>query len=223
MALKINSVKKIQIDKDMKLVVIWVAIASFITIFSLISGYSLYKIMNYQNQVISSNSSTLSVLKSDQNSLLSLASSYQKFNNQPVNIIGGSISSNNQNNGNNSKIILDALPSSLDYPALLSSVQSLLSTEGVTINSITGTGGPSSVTSSNQNSSSPQPLTFSFSVSGGYQNIQNVITTLQNSIRPMQFQSIDISGNQSSLSLSATVQTYYQPGIGFNVSKEILP
>ena len=219
---KISSLKQNQIDKDLRVIVIWIGIATFIVLFCLISGYSIYKVFAYQNRVLSANNIAFSKLKNDQRAENNLVRSYQNFNNTGVNLIGGQTSSDIQNNGNNAKIILDALPSALDYPALLSSVQSLLSSESVTINSITGTGGQSSSGGTNLNSSSPQSLTFSFSVSGAYSNIQNVITTFEKSIRPMQFQSIDLSGNQSSMSLTATVQTYYQPAIGFNVSTENL-
>jgi Tfp pilus assembly protein PilO len=216
------SLKQIQINKDLKIIMLWAGSATFIVLFCLISIYSMSKVFNYQNQVLLDNNKALSILKNDQSAENNLVKSYQNFNNSPTNIIGGVSSSDTQNNGNNTKIILDALPSALDYPALLSSVQSLLGSEGVTINSITGAGNQSSSSTTNSNSSTPQSLTFSFSVSGPYSNIQNVISTFERSIRPMQFQSIDLSGNQSSMNLTATVQTYYQPMVGFNVSTENL-
>ncbi|MCL5113114.1 MAG: hypothetical protein M1554_01380 [Patescibacteria group bacterium] len=219
---KMPSLKQIQINKDLKIIMLWAGSATFIVLFCLISIYSMSKVFNYQNQVLLDNNKALSILKNDQSAENNLVKSYQNFNNSPTNIIGGVSSSDTQNNGNNTKIILDALPSALDYPALLSSVQSLLGSEGVTINSITGAGNQSSSSTTNSNSSTPQSLTFSFSVSGPYSNIQNVISTFERSIRPMQFQSIDLSGNQSSMNLTATVQTYYQPMVGFNVSTENL-
>ena len=219
---KMPSLKQIQINKDLKIIMLWAGSATFIVLFCLISIYSMSKVFNYQNQVLLDNNKALSILKNDQSAENNLVKSYQNFNNSPTNIIGGVSSSDTQNNGNNTKIILDALPSALDYPALLSSVQSLLGSEGVTINSITGAGNQSSSSTTNSNSSKPQSLTFSFSVSGPYSNIQNVISTFERSIRPMQFQSIDLSGNQSSMNLTATVQTYYQPMVGFNVSTENL-
>ncbi len=221
MAANNPSVKKIQIDKDSKTMIIWVAITIFIVIFSLVSANSLYSIFNHQNKVISANNNSLNILNKDKSSVGQLIGSYKNFVNTSTNIIGGSTSSNTQNNGDNAKIILDALPSSYDYPALLSSIQNLLSNQGVTIGSISGSPSQgSSGSNSTQTTSSPVAMTFSFTVTGPYQNIQNVINEFELSIRPMQFQTIDLSGNQNSMTLNATVQTYYQPAVGFNVTKE---
>lgn len=222
MAVNNPSVKKIQIDKDSKTMIIWASIAIFIVVFCLVSTKSLYSVFSLQNKVISANNNSINRLSRDKSSVSQLIGSYKNFVNTSTNIIGGSTSSDTQNNGDNAKIILDALPSSYDYPALLSSIQNILSSQGVVIGNISGSpsqqGGSSS--SSGQTTSSPIPMTFSFSVTGPYQNIQNVVNEFELSIRPMQFQTIDLSGNQNSMTLNASVQTYYQPSIGFNITKE---
>lgn len=217
------SIKRLEIDKDSKSMIIWVAIATFIVIFSLISSYSEYKNFSYQNRIINADNTAKSTLLSDIHASQVLMSSYKDFVNTPVNIIGGNTNSNSQNNGDNAKIILDALPSSYDYPALISSIQSLLLSQGATINSITGTDSPPPPnTTLSLNTSSPVTLPFGFTVSGNYQTIQNIINAFQHSIRPMQFLTVNISGDQSNLTLAVTAQTFYQPSVGFNISKESL-
>lgn len=215
------STKRLQIDKDSKTMIIWVAIAVFIVIFSIISGHSLYTELSYRNRVIAADSTAYNQLKNDVNTSGQLVGSYKDFVDTSTNIIGGSTNNNSQNNGDNAKIILDALPSTYDYPALIASLQSLLGSQGVTINSITGTDSPPGP-SSGLNSSAPIAMPFSFSVSGSFQSIQNVVSAFEHSIRPMQFQTVDISGSQSSLTLNVSAQTYFQPAIGFNIKKEIV-
>ena len=52
----------------------------------------------------------------------SLVVSYKSFEGKSTNVIGGNASGTGDNDGKNSKIILDALPSSSDFPALTSSI-----------------------------------------------------------------------------------------------------
>ena len=222
MAINNPSVKKLQIDKDSRTMIIWVAVTVFIVIFALISIHSLYGIFNHQNKIISVNNTSLNKLIQDRSSVQQLVNSYKSFINTSTNIIGGSTSTNTQNNGDNAKIILDALPSSYDYPALISSVQNLLSNQGVTIGSINGSSAEQGGSTSGQTTSSPIPMTFSFSISGPYQNIQNAVIAFQRSIRPFQFQTIDITGNQNNITLNANVQTYYQPAVNFTIGKETI-
>lgn len=221
--MKSPSIKKIEIDKDSRSMIIWVAIASFIVIFCSISSYSEYKNFSYQNKIINADNNAKTTLLTDIGSSNSLIGSYKNFVNTSTNIIGGNTNSNSQNNGDNAKIILDALPSSYDYPALISSLQNLLVTQGASISSITGSDTPpGSGNTSLLSSSSPVTMPFGFTVTGNYQTIQNVINAFEHSIRPMQFMTVDISGNQSSLTLTVTAQTFYQPAVGFNITKETI-
>ncbi len=209
----------IQIEKDMKTVIIAVGVACFALLFAILSINTLIGQMDIQNNVISSQKLAYNNLIVDKKSIKSLISSYSKFVNRPVNVIGGTTQNNNGNNGDNAKIILDALPSSYDYPALLSSVQNLLSSTGVTINSISGADTPPASGNATA-SSSPQAMSFSFSVTAPISGIQSVFSSLEHSIRPFQIQNIELSGDQSNLTLQISAQTFYQPPIIFNITKE---
>jgi hypothetical protein len=229
------SMKHLQIDKSNSRMVLVVALASFFTIFFLLSSKTLYHQMGYQNRVATAQQTALNQLTSDEAASKQLESSYTKFVNTTQNIIGGSVTGDAGNSGYNGKIVLDALPSTYDYPALTSSIEYLLSNAGVNIDNIGGTDEQADVASNGTLSASPDAPTpttgtavpgtavampFTFSVDGPYANIQNLLTIFQTSIRPFQFQSIDLTGSQNDLTLTATVQSFYQPAQKFNITTE---
>lgn len=218
------SLKKLQIDQATRNMVIAASLASFITIFSIIAGHSLLSLLSYQNKVINARQTSLNKLNTDLTAASQLSTSYINFNNQSPNLLGASINGNTGNNGNNAKIVLDALPSQYDFPALATSVQALLSNRGVSIAGITGTDDSSNNTGTqNTSAAGPIAIPFSFSVKGPYQNIQNVITATQSSIRPIQIQTLDLRGDQNDMTLSITAQTYYQPGVKFTLTTGTVP
>jgi hypothetical protein len=55
---------------------------------------------------------------------------------------------------------------------------------------------------------------------GPYQSIENVITDVQNSIRPIQIQSMQLSGDESDIQLTVTAQTFYQPEQNFSITQK---
>ena len=72
-------------------------------------------------------------------------------------------------------------------------------------------------------SNNPQPIAmpFNFSVSGtSYTSIQDLVKTLEYSIRPIQIESMSISGSQNSMTISVQAQTYYQPGKIMGITNE---
>jgi hypothetical protein len=231
------SMKHFQIDKANSTMVIIVAVASFLTIFSLLSCKTLYGQMQYQDRVATAQQVAVNQLQADVTASQQLVNSYSKFVNTSQNLIGGSTTGDSGNSGDNGKIALDALPSVYDYPALTSSVQYLLNSVGVNIDSISGTDEQATITPGSSSAAAAAPTTtaaasteatpgsavampFEFSVDGSYSDIQNLLNTFQSSIRPFQFETIQLSGNQSDLTLSATAQSFYQPEKDFAITTE---
>lgn len=221
--------KRLMIDDATRSMVISVAVASFITIFALFSGHTLTKVMAYQNRVISKQNVALNQLTADVSATQQLSTEYTKFNNASQgNLLGGPTTGSGQNAGNNAKLVLDALPSSYDFPALATSLDGLLSNRGVTVGSITGTdtgsttGASAAVAPATGNIGSAAPIPISFSITGTYQNIQNVVGIFEKSIRPFQFLTLSLSGSQNALTLNVSAQTFYQPSASFNVTKEVV-
>ena len=215
------SAKRVLIDKANARIVAYVSVAAFILVFSLVATKTLINQAGYQNRIISKKKAAVTQLKSDIAATSQLKTSYSAFLNTPQNVIGGDPKGQTQQDGDNAKIVLDALPSSYDFPGLTTSLESLLSAQKVKIVSIGGTD-DEVAQSNNQLSVSPKPvpIPFTISVQGDYGAVQGVVKVLENSIRPIQVQTLNLVGSQSNLTLTITAQTYYQPAKSLNIRKE---
>jgi hypothetical protein len=213
--------KRTLIDKSNSTIVGVMAVAAFVSIFCLIASKSLISQEQFQGRVIGKKKIALSTLKQDISATHSLVSSYEAFASTPTNVIGGNPTGSGPQDGDNAKIVLDALPSTYDFPALTTSLGVLISNEGLKIDGITGTD-DEIAQQSNQASGSPSPvpMPFTINVDGPYAQIQALILEFQNSIRPFQIQTIAFSGDQSDLTASITAQTYYQPEKALSITEE---
>lgn len=217
------SSKQALIDKANTAIVVIVSVAAFLAAFSIVATKTLVSQAAYQNRVISAKRDAVNQLKVDIAAAKNLKQSYEAFNSTTQNAIGGNPEGTGQQDGNNSKIVLDALPSAYDFPTLTTNLETLLAGQSVKINSISGTD-DEVAQSTNQSSVSPQPIPIPFqvSVSADYEGIKNVINTFERSIRPIQLTSLDLSGSQSSLTLIVDAQTYYQPAKSLKINTTVV-
>jgi Tfp pilus assembly protein PilO len=221
MAKSTSFTKRTMITQANKKILVMTSVAAFLVVFSLVAAKILVGQIAYQNKVISHEKLAQTQLETDLGARTSLVNSYQAFINTPQNVLGGNPSGTGSQDGSNSKIVLDALPSTYDFPALASTLEALIKSQNLQISSITGTD-EELTEQDNQSSASPVPVAmpFSFSVNGSYQDVQNLISIMQASIRPIQIQTIDISGSQSDMTATIAAQTYYQPQKVFTVTKQ---
>ena len=217
------STKKLLVDKTNSMIVVITAIAAFIVVFSLIATKTLITQAAYQNRVISAKKIAVNQLKTDIQASDNLVVSYKAFVGTPQNIISGASIGSGAQDGDNAKVVLDALPSKYDFPALATSIEKLLTNQSLQVQSITGTD-EEVAQSSNQSSTNPSPIAmpFQITVAGNYTAIQSLISSFGSSIRPFQIQTIQLSGNQSNMTLNLTVQTYYQPEKIFSITKKVV-
>ena len=120
------STKRALIDKANTAVVVAVSVATSLAVFSLVATKTLISQASYQNRVISAKRDAVNQLKSDLSAVQSLKKSYDAFNSTPQNAIGGDPNGSSRQDGTNSTIVLDALPSTYDFPALTTSLETLL-------------------------------------------------------------------------------------------------
>lgn len=215
--------KRMLVDKASQQVLITAGIAAFVVIFCLVASYSLFGQMMFQNRVASAKKNTLNQLKSNITAVSSLKESYDNFTSASPNVIGGVPGGTTQQDGDNGKIILDALPSKYDFPALATSLEKLMSSQGVQINSISGT--DDEVAQSAVSSSStpqPVPMPFEFTATGSYDSIKNLSSALEASIRPIQVQSMTVTSTNDGLTLTVKGQSYYQPEKIFAVGTQVI-
>ena len=217
------SVKRTLIAKSNTTIVAVTSGACFIVVFCAVASISLFSQLNYQNRVLSENRTALKQLKNDVQASKSLETSYSAFVGTPTNIIGGDPHGTGPQDGSNAKIVLDALPSKYDYPALATSLENILTSQAVQIQSITGTDDAANqqVAQSSSNPA-PQPMPFQVVVGGDYQSIQSVVGALERSVRPFQIQTMELAGDQSKMTLTIVAQTYWQPAKNLNISTKVV-
>jgi hypothetical protein len=221
MAKSTSFTKRTLITQVNKKIVVMTSVAAFLVVFSLVASKTLISQIAYQNKIISQEKQAQTQLQSDLNARNSLVNSYQAFINTPQNILGGNPSGTGSQDGNNSKIVLDGLPSTYDFPALATTLEALIKSQNLQISSITGTDEELSQ-QTNQTSPNPAPVAmpFQIQVSGSYQAIQNLVNIFQASIRPFQIQTMNMAGSEGDMTVTISAQTYYQPEKTFSVTKQ---
>jgi hypothetical protein len=219
----VPSAKRMMIDKANARIVAYVSVAAFILVFSLVATKTLVSQGAYQNRVIGVKRKAVDQLKADITATGQLKVAYDAFNSTPQNVLGGNPDGIGEQDGSNAKIVLDALPSSYDFPGLTTSLESLLGGQKVKITSIAGTD-DEVAQSTNQSSATPTPVAIPFTTvtEGSYKDAQNVISAYEHSIRPMQVQKLDMSGDDGNLTLTVTAQTFYQPAKSLNINKQVV-
>jgi Tfp pilus assembly protein PilO len=217
------STKKIQIDKANLTIVVVVAVACFLTIFSLVASKVLVGELAYQKKVIDQKNHTRKVLKDNLAARDQLVAQYQAFVSTSTNAIGGSVTGAGDRDGDNAKIVLDALPSKYDFPALATSLEKLMSQNALSITAITGSD-DEVAQSSSDSSSTPQPVEMPFQITfdGSTQQTSAFFDTLQKSIRPIKVQSVLITGSDTTVSTDISAVTYYQPQKSLNIRNEVV-
>ncbi len=215
--------KRVQISKANSLIVISVAVSSFLVVFSLVACRALLSQRAYQSRVIAKKEAARDQLKKNLDAATPLINAYKTFVGTTSNVLGGNPSGTSDKDGDNAKIILDALPSKYDFPALATSLEKLLDQNGIKIDGITGT--DLEITQgSQQTSPTPQPVEIPFEINfeGNYGNIQKLISIFEHSIRPFYIDSINYSGTDKDLTLDLKAKTYYQPEKDLTIRTEIV-
>lgn len=217
------SSKKLAIDKAYGTMMLAVGIGAFVVVFSLVASKSLYTQMRYQNKVSSQKEDTLKTIKNNVKTADQLTISYQEFANAATNVLGGNPQGDADRDGDNPRIILDALPSKYDFPALTTSIEKLLNDNGFGITKMEGSD-DEVAQSAQQSSESPTPIEMPFSVevAASSQQGKNVMELFERSIRPMQIQKITVSNENGEFKVTINGKTYFQPEKSLNVKSEVV-
>jgi hypothetical protein len=221
---KLNfSAKHVAINKANTQIVAVVGLASFIVVFCLVASKAVFSQYEYQSRVIKAATAADDQLKANISTYSNLVQSYDKFDTKnPItlaNTVPGSTNDNVQ-------IILDALPAAYDFPGLTSTVENVLVQTGQQVSAFSGTDEQGTTSNS---SATPQPIAmpFGFSVANGnYGSVQQLIQVLQQSIRPMPMDTLNITAQQATgsqpagLTMTVTAHSYYQPAKTLSITKE---
>ncbi len=216
------SAKKLQIDKANATMVIFLAVAAFVAVFSLVASRALLSQRSYQSRVITEKKKALTQLKANNEAVIELSKTYKIFVTSPENIIGGSSTGTGDRDGDNAKITLDALPSKYDFPALATSMEKILTDQNYTIDSITGTDDEIKQQTANSGEIKPVEMPFEISVRGGIDTTQGTIDLLRRSIRPMKIATITITATEQEINTSIKAVSYYQPQKTIRITTQVI-
>ena len=205
--------------------IIMMAVASFLTIFSLVLAKAYIAQGRYQLRVINEREKAAKQLKENVQSAGELHQKYKDFDSALENIIGGSSAANakGERDGPNSRLVLDALPSKYDFPALATSLEKILVDGGYRIESIVGVD-DEIVQSKQASATTPEPLEMPFVISAAasYASVQKLVGDFERSIRPFQLTSLELNGNDANMEISVEAKTYYQPEKNLDIKKKVV-
>jgi hypothetical protein len=217
--------KRALISKANSTMVLATGIAAFVFIFSAVASKALFSQAAYQNKVISQKRKALSTLKSDIGAVDTLKASYKSFVETPRNVLGGNPTGTGDQDGDNAKIVLDALPSKYDFPALTASLEKLITSQGLEIQAINGTDQEADQ-ATKQSSPTPAPIEVPFQVrvSGSSESVKNLLDVFERSIRPVQVQKVEIDSAAQGGNVVAIIdaQTFYQPEKSLKIKTEVV-
>lgn len=212
------SVKHGQVNNAESTILATVAIGVVITIFSLFGIKSQLSKISYNQRVLSAKHKAVVQLKTNLAAAKTLASTYQTFAAQDPNILRGKVNGNGSLDGNNAQIVLDALPSQYDAPALASTIEKVLNGQSVSIQSISVKDDPTSNPDQAVATPAARPIAFNFVSQSTYQINQKILKDFERSIRPFDVQTLTLSGTDSSLTMNVNLNTYFQPPKALNLS-----
>ena len=219
-----KSIKHEIIDKTNTKVIIAVAVATFIVVFCAFAARSLISQSLYHDRVIKQKKMALTQLEENSDAVVELKKSYDAFEANSVNILGGSSKDSGPLDGRSAKIVLDSLPDTYDYPALSSSFEKILRDGGYDIGSIGGAEDPS-LSLSGQTATKdviPIEIPYSFSVTTNTEGIKRLLNTLEVSIRPMYVDSLQVQSSDDTIQASIMLRTFFTQPKAFQLgSKEV--
>lgn len=208
------STKNIKYDKKGSNIYILMTISVLVTIFCLVSTKALLDQASYQRRVINARNATVKQLKNNLRDASALAESYAVFNSGTTNVIGGkNITDLNAKppDGDNGRIVLNALPSNYDFPALISSMAKILADNGIGSPSIGGNDQSAEIGINPQAPNTPIATPLSLGGKANYAAVQQLIKDLERSTRPFDIKSLQLSGANSDMTISMELNTYFQP------------
>lgn len=217
-----TSAKRIQINKANTTMVAVVATSAFIVAFSFVASRALWIRRSYQNRVIAAKEQAADQLAANIAAADELKTAYQAFVSTPENVIGGSSSGTGERDGDNAKIILDALPSKYDFPALATSMENILKNKNYKIENISGSDDEIAQAAAEGADSVPVEMPFEISATGDFKSIEDLMSILQRSIRPIRVQTVELTGNNSELTATVNAVTYYQPEKTLNIKTKVV-
>jgi hypothetical protein len=207
--------KRTQISKANRTMFIWIAAASAIVSFALVTSVFLGQKLVFNEKVLAEKGKTISTLNADNKAVPDLEANVRVLDTNTA-LAAAKANASDQT----IQVILDALPSDANSLALGASlqnkllagipglsIQTLQVDPVVGIESLTDTSGvPTGVAATGNNE-----ITFSFSVTGDQTALKTALTNLENSIRTINITNLQIQNQGANQVMTVQGNAYYQP------------
>jgi Tfp pilus assembly protein PilO len=208
-----NKSKKVQVDKDKAKIFAIVSVAAVVSAAAFVIGKGLWDQAAYIGKVADKKEAAVEQLEENKESFKTLSAAYDSFKKESPNLLGDDPAGSSPRSGDNVTLVLDALPSKYDFPAVTSSIEKLLT--GYTINSIVGK-------DDNVAHHTAIEIPFSVDVVTNYSSFRQLIYSFNKSIRPIQLVKIELSGTDGTLQAQLDAKTYFQPERGLVITESLV-
>lgn len=217
------STKRLEIDKTNARLILIVGICAFVAVFCMVAIKSLLEQRAYQSKVSAQKEVALKQLNDNIQAISQLEASYKEFAAAPENLLGGDPNGQGERDGDNPRLVLDALPGSYDFPALTTSIENLLKQGNFKLSGINGTDDELTQANATQSGSpAPVEIPFSAEVKTPPASAKTMVELFERSVRPFQIKKIVITGEENNILVTLDGVTYFQPSKGLNVVKEVV-
>ena len=222
-----KSEKHAIVDKANATILIAVSAAVFVVVFSGFAVKALISQGGYHQRVITEKREALDTLKANREAVDELAKVYTAFEGESTNVLGGNPDGEGPLDGDNAKIVLDALPSEYDYPGLSSSIEKLLLDGGYQITAIGGSEDPAQQSETPGEATvvtnpTPQEIPYPFTIVSTTENNLRLLQLLESSIRPFYVDTLTLQGQGGNLSANIGLKTFYLPATGLDISSKVV-
>lgn len=211
--------KRQQIHKSGRMMFAWVAGASVVVGFAVVSAWFLIQRIVFETKVTSEKQSTVQTLKDNNEAVGKLRDEVRVLN------TNAALRSARLNDDEEPlRVVLDALPADNNPLALGASVQLLVSrTAGAKLESFQ-VGDGTNVEVSNQattRTDGVQQIPFTMAVSGGNADtLKNVLKNFEKSIRVIDIDAMTIEQGENKATMTITGHGYYLPGKTITLTKK---
>lgn len=142
------------------------------------------------------------------------------------------------------RLIMSALPSTDDFPQIISLVEAAAKDSNVSVKTMTALGSDTAATAAGTPSATtgsvapaaggvvadaastddgkPKTFLYTAEIEGSYANLARLFRNLELSARPMKVQAFELKGNDSTLTGTLTIGTYYQGKANLKDTEEVV-
>lgn len=200
--------KRTQIAHANRTMFIWVAAVSVLFGFAVVASMFLVQMITFNEKVIKEKNNTIAILKANNQNIVTLKEQVRVLDTNKV--LDGIKASNSDNA---LQVILDALPSEANSPALGASLQTkLLNVPGVTLDAmnvepvagVESLGEDSAAAPVDESGLTQTSINFTFSVVGNEADLRTLLQKIERSIRTISITTMKIE-KQSSTNIDGSV------------------